>query len=298
MTDQVEAGAIAQEAAKAAPEFKTKAVPSAYTPEPAPEPAKEPDKPKAVAEAEPDDDAAEEDTEEAAASDGSDAPARPKNKGVGKRINELTREKHDALRELEYWKQQALKPAEPKPAAQAEPTPEATVSGEPKLEDFDFDMTAFNRAHYKWMRDEERKQEAIVKVQKTFVEKESAFEAEHPDYREVAYAPTLPMTQEMVRVILETDDPPAVAYYLGKNPGEAADIAQMQPLAAARAIGRIEAKLSAPASAPVREPPKKTTNAPPPPKTVSGAGKPEVSVDDPNISAAQRIALWKARRKT
>lgn len=292
MSTENETLASATEATPVA--FKTSAVPSDT---PKPEPAKPAEPAPKVEEVEVS--AEETETEDSAASDGADAPAHPKNKGVGKRINELTREKHDAIREAQYWKEQALKatPAAPAPEAPAQAV--SQEASEPKPEDFDFDITAFNRAHYKWLRDEERKQEQITQRQRSFSEKEAAFKAEHPDYDDVAKSPDVAITRDMAVAILDTENPPAIAYYLGQHPDEAAAIASMTPIAAARAIGRIEAKLEAP-PAPVtpREPPKKTTNAPPPPKTVSGAGKPEVSVDDPNISAAQRIAYWKASRKT
>jgi hypothetical protein len=291
MTDNTEAVANATEAAPAA--LKTNAVPSDT---PKPEPAKPAAPAPKVEEVE--DSPEETETEDSAASDGADAPAHPKNKGVGKRINELTREKHDAIREAQYWKEQALKATPAAPAPEAPTQAASQETGEPKPEDYDFDITAFNRAHYKWLRDEERKQEQVTQRQQSFTEKESAFRSEHPDYDDVAKSADVPITRDMAVAILDTENPPAIAYYLGKNPDEAAAIASMTPIAAARAIGRIEAKLEAP-PAPVtpREPPRKTTNAPPPPKTVSGAGKPEVSVDDPNISPAQRIAFWQSQRK-
>lgn len=292
MTEQVEAVAVeATEAAK--PAFKTNAVPSAI---PKPEPEKPAEKP--VAKVEPAEEAPEEpDTEDSAASDGADPPAHPKNKGVGKRINELTREKHDALREAQYWKEQALKATKAEPAQEAPAQAAVEAKGEPKIEDFDFDQAAFNRAHFKWLRDEERKQEQVETRRKTLREKEAAFAAEHPDYEELTRAPHVPFVAHVVQAMAEAENPPAVAYYLAQNLDEAAAIAAMTPIAAARAIGRIEAKLEAPpAPAVPREPPKKTTNAPPPPKTVSGAGKPEVSVDDPQITPAQRISLWRAER--
>lgn len=297
MTDQQAAAQVAEAATPV--EMKSRAVPSGLPTEtetPKPEPTQEAAVTEEVEAIEKGGHEAEQ-TEETATSDGDDATAKPKNKGVGKRINELTREKHDAIRERDYWREQAMRTQQGSAPAQQE-APQAQAAeqdaGEPRLEDFDFDPAAFNRAHYQWMREQERQQESTQARLTTLRERETAFEAEHPDYREVVFAPHVPITQDMAQAMLGTDNPPAIAYHLAQNLDEAAAIAKLPPIQQAIAIGRIEAQLSATASAPPPPtPPKKTTNAPPPPKTVAGAGQPQVSVDDPNISTAQRIALWK-----
>jgi len=301
MTDTNQAAAPAAEAATPV-EFKSKAVPSVYAQPEAPKPEPVQEAPaqdvEATGEA---DDAEAELPEDPATSDGNDAPAKPKNKGVGKRINELTKERHDALRERDYWREQAMRTQQGEPPAAQDPQARAAVqeAGEPKLEDFDFDVSKFNRAHYQWLRDQDRKQEQAHARLGTLREKESAFEVEHPDYRDVVYAPNVPITQSMAEVMLGTDNAPAVAYHLATHLDEAAAIAKLPPIQQAIAIGRIDAQLSAPPASPASPPPalpKKTTNAPPPPKTVSGAGQPQVTEDDPSISTAQRIALWKKGR--
>ena len=157
-------------------------------------------------------------------------------------------------------------------------------------------MEAHAEALVEWKIEQKAKAEQVQSRQRKFSEQEEAFRAEHPDYDEVAKSPDVPISRDMVLAIMDTENPPAIAYYLGNNPEEAAHIAQMSPIAAARAIGRIEAKLAAPAEKPAPVLPKKTTTAPPPPKTVSGAGKPQVSPDDPGLTTAQRIALWRAQK--
>ena len=109
--------------------------------------------------------------------------------------------------------------------------------------------------------------------QRSFAEKEAAFVAEHPDYEAVAKAPHVPITQAVAEEILQSDNPPAVAYYLGSHLDEAAAIAQMSPAQISRAIGRIEGRLSAPASseAPRQIEPKTVSRAPAPVTTLSGA---------------------------
>lgn len=218
-------------------------------------------------------------TEESADSESGDAPAQqPKKKpGVHQRIDELTKEKHDARRaqesaerERDYWRDAATR----QPAQQEQPVQAAKQeSGEPTLESCNFDVAEFNRVHYQWMRNQERQYEQAQARHQKFVESETAFRADHPDYDQVVRNPALPITQLMAEEIADSDNPPAVAYYLGQNPNEAAAIAQMGERAMSRAIGRIEARLSAPpAPEPVRQPePKTVTRAPAPVTTLSGA---------------------------
>lgn len=229
------------------------------------------------------------DTGETAAQD-NDADGKPKGKkpGVHQRIDELTKEKHDARRaaedaqrERDHWREQALRAQQSR--EQAPPAQAAeTETGEPTLESCDFDQAKFQREWYAYQRAQEKKQEVAQQRAKTFTEKETAFRAEHPDYDAVARNPALPITQQVVDVILETDDPPAIAYYLGQNPQEAAAIAQMTPHQIGRAIGRIEARLSAPpaSDAPRQPEPKTVTKAPAPVTTLSGSPAVVKSYDD------------------
>ena len=83
-----------------------------------------------------------------------------------------------------------------------------------------------------------------------------------PDYDQIVGNPNLTITPLMADAIKESDNGASVAYYLGKNPDEAARIARMSPVQQAAAIGRLEAKVTTPA--------KRSTQAPPPVKTVSG----------------------------
>lgn len=221
---------------------------------------------------------------------GTDEPPKPKNRGVGKRIDELTKARYDAERERDYWREQAIRQQGQQPPQPGTPDPApaaATQSdtGEPTLESCDFDPVEFQRKWYDWRRSEDKKAEAAQQRQAAFQERVAAFRAEHPDYDAVAGNPALPITQQVAEVILETEDPPAVAYYLGQNPSEAAAIAQMTPVQIARAIGKIEAKLSAPPAAsdaaPPRQPaPKTVTQAPPPVTTLSGAASVRKSYED------------------
>lgn len=252
-----------------------------------PKPEKEQDAPKKVEAPEAADDADDSDDTQnetgGSADPGNDEPSKPKNRGVGKRIDELTKARYDAERERDHWRDMAMRqnPSKKEPDA---PAAVPDDDPEPTLESCDFDDSRRMREWYEWRRRQDKKVETKQAQSQKFAEREAAFRAEHSDYDAVARNPAVPITQQVAEIILETDDPPAIAYYLGQNITEAAAIAQMTPHQMGRAIGRIEAKLSAPTAAPAvpRQPePKNVTRAPPPVTTLTG-GAPAVrkSYDD------------------
>lgn len=92
----------------------------------------------------------------------------------------------------------------------------------------------------------------------------SEFRERAPDFDDVAYRTDVTISEPMAAAIMDSDIGPQISYYLGKNPQEARRIYAMEPLSAAREIGRLEHRLSMAAA-------KQTTTAPPPPKTITGA---------------------------
>jgi len=68
----------------------------------------------------------------------------------------------------------------------------------------------------------------------------------YADFDKVVSAPDVPISPTMALLITSSDAGADVAYYLGTNKAEAARIAQMSDLDAARSIGAIEARLSLP----------------------------------------------------
>lgn len=256
--------------------------------QPKPKAGKEPE-PKAEARDAADDGDDGEDTQNEtgeSADPGNDEPAKPKNRGVGKRIDELTKARYDAERERDHWRELAMRQNQPQKEPQKEPDAPAAAPDddpEPTLESCDYDDSRRMREWYEWRRRQDKKVETKQAQAQKFAEREAAFRAEHPDYDAVARNPAVPITQQVAEIIIETDDPPAIAYYLGQNIAEAAAIAQMTPHQIGRAIGRIEAKLSAPpaAEATPRQPaPKTVTQAPPPVTTLSGSPAINKSLQD------------------
>ncbi len=236
-------------------------------------------------------------SEQSAATENESAPQKPR--GVQKRLDELTREKHEARREAEHWREMAMRnQPQSQPVAQ-----KAEVSDEPTLEDHDYDVTAYTKAYIKWEKAQEQKVAQQQKAeqekadrQKKFQESAQKFIETTPDFVDLVLNNTsLPVTEAMVEVLTETDNPAAVAYYLAKNPEEAAKIAAMTPAGIGRAIGRIEASLSEPVT---RQPVQKTvTQAPPPPTTLSGVKAPSKKLEEMTMAeyAAHRAEERKAK---
>lgn len=93
----------------------------------------------------------------------------------------------------------------------------------------------------------------------------------YPDFNEVARTPAdkggPTITETMLEIMQESDDPIEIAYFFGKNVSESVRISKMSPLAAARAIGIIEAKVSGGTQ---RAPQKITTRTVTPSSPVTG----------------------------
>lgn len=170
-------------------------------------------------------------------------------KGVQKRIDELTKARREAERRAAYYEQQLaeMRQKPPEKAAEAEPLK--------TLADFDYDESKYmayvvDQATKGAVSAAERKlQEAqaaerMKRQQAGFKAAESEYAATVPDYHEVTRNPSLAVTQEMVAVMSEMDDGPAVLYHLGKNPQVAERIAALSPVGVARELGRIEERLA------------------------------------------------------
>lgn len=83
------------------------------------------------------------------------------------------------------------------------------------------------------------------KTQEVFFERAEATKARYADFDAVVSNPQLPINEAMAEFISDSDAGPDLAYFLGKNPTKAAEIAHMSPIKAARELTRIEGELAA-----------------------------------------------------
>lgn len=128
---------------------------------------------------------------------------------------------------------------------------------------------------------------------KTFADKTSDWEDALAEVEDIQFSPT---AQD---VITSSELGPELIYELAKNRQEAERIAKLPPLAAARELGRLEAKILSRTSE--AKEPKKTTNAPKPINpTGSKGGAVERNIYDPNISQAdyERVRMKQRESRT
>ena len=220
-----------------------------------------------------------------------DAGAQPQQTpGVQKRINELTRNWRETERERDYWREMALQRQTEQPPQGQRQTPQPTGQRpqRPTEEQFNYDAAQYQRALAQYeeqlvdwrvaQRDAQtRAQQEAEAARRRQAEEAQTFQQKrdrtvdagrekYPDFEELVFGlPGHVMTQELASDIFEAENPADVAYYLGKNPEEAAKIAQMGARQRALRIGAIDARLSQATR-------KKETGAPPPPPKFSGSG--------------------------
>lgn len=196
-----------------------------------------------------------------------DKPKRNK-KSASERISQLTQIRRDQEREIERLKAQldrVSKLERPDPNKYDDP------------DEYTSDLAAYklrtSQADDLRESAQAAQQSAQQALQAAYNERLMDFAAETPDFHTVAMNPALQITPVMAEQIMDSDLGPQVQYYLGKNPREAARIAALPPAHQIREIGRLEARVSAPA-------PRRTTQAPAPIKPVAGNSKPRLSYSD------------------
>jgi len=145
---------------------------------------------------------------------------------------------------------------------------------------------AYQKAEELLAKREAAKQQS--QVLESYQEREEAARDKYDDFEQVAYNPKLPITDVMAETIQSSDIGPELAYYLGSNPKDAERISRMSPLAQAKEIGKIEAKLAS-------DPPvKRTTSAPAPisPVTARSSGAPAYDTTDPRSIKTMTDSQW------
>jgi hypothetical protein len=107
-------------------------------------------------------------------------------------------------------------------------------------------------------------------AQDAWAEATAGFRQKVNDFDTVAHNPNLAITPVMADAIRESGRGAEIAYYLGKNPAEATQIAGLPPVSQATAVARLEGKLAAGTSS--------MSRAPQPVSTLSGRGGSQVKL--------------------
>lgn len=200
---------------------------------------------------------------------GDDAAAPPKRKHwAHERIDDLTRQRREAERQAEYWKQRATQTVDPNTLEYEEGIAER-VSQRNRQEQAD---TA--------------KETAGQLAAEAFTYRETIARDKFADYDAVARNPNVPITTAMAEIIRDSDVGPDLAYHLGKNVQEAARIAALPPTRQAVELGKLEALVTAPKPLPKQAP------APVSPVSAIAAGS---SKDPAEMSFAEYKAWREAK---
>lgn len=201
-----------------------------------------------------------------------------------KRIGQLVAER-------EYWRGKA----EIATKIPASPTPAPTPKKELNPSDFNSDSD-YLKAVATQTRDEIRAEFAAERArsqqQTTAAEAQKALStarSKHADFDVVALNPTLPVTQAMVDAATG-DNYGEILYALGSEPEEARRISSLTTVQQIKEIGKIESRLNS-------KPKPKTSNAPTPPKTVSGGGGSPTPKTEKDMSFAEKKAKWGTERE-
>lgn len=209
---------------------------------------------------------------------------------------EKARVERRLAKEIRREVEEALKAQTP----QAPQTPEAAAKPKPDqfstTEEYVEALAAFKAEEIfrtKTQESESQRREAELRqrhqsVVTSYQERVEQAMEKYPDFEDVAYSPDVPITNAMAATIQESEMGPEIAYYLGKNPQEAAKIAKLSPFLQAKELGKLEAKI---ASAP---PPAKPSNAPPPlnPIKNASAGTTFIDTTDPRSLSKMSTSEW------
>ena len=192
-------------------------------------------------------------------------------KGVQKRIDKLTQQRYERearIRELEAQISENERKAQ---ASQPAPDPSQFNTWEEYL-----DAEVEFRASKK-IRDIEQErtiQQKNAERLASFNDRAAAIRQANPDYDAVLQSAAVNVSHAVMETILESDDGPAVAYHLAKNPTELYRLNAMSERQQVLELGRISARLSA------NVPERKVTQAPPPAPAVKATGSGSKSVSD------------------
>lgn len=180
---------------------------------------------------------------------------------VQKRIDKLTREKYEYKNKFETLEQRLAALEQGKTQVKEETAKEEKVTEpddpEPEEESFD-DYKKFVKALSAWQYRQERKaeqakeaenrakqseQQKVQAVYDKYNERVTEAQERYDDFDDVVGKST-PIPQSVVLAIIEMDNGPDVAYYLGKHPEICKKLVGMGQLSAVAEVGRISANLT------------------------------------------------------
>ena len=217
--------------------------------------------------------------------------SKPSEDGRDIRIKELTRR----LRQSERNYERAMRMAETRPTTAPQPQPQAQPAARKTLKDFNYDEAAYDAykeaeiaARHKSpsaddLAKQVREQMAAQERRSKFDQRAQKFAETSEDYDEVVAGQWL-CSQPMAEAIEESEEGPAIAYYLAQNPEISAQLSKLGAVQAGREIDRIERKLVEERKKAAEKP---VSQAPPPPPKIEGGDPGNVERDPSKMTDAQ-----------
>jgi hypothetical protein len=214
-------------------------------------------------------------------------------KGAQKRIDELTRQKHDERRRADKLANELddLRAAQNKQPAQAAPTgapdPDKYPAGR-----YDPD---YLEARQDWQieqrfqresaaRQSQAKESTITQLESTIKETKTDYDSVKADF----FTHDLASVPAFMDLVKDSDNPAELVYFLGKNPEEIDKIGTMTPAQATRYIGRLEARIESNTPTPAT----KKVSAAPKPITPVGSAKGSNANKQPENMTMEEFVAW------
>ena len=219
------------------------------------------------------------------------------------RIDQVTKARREAEREMEYWKSVALQRQQKTDIPKEEPTPAAEIP-KPTLEQYE-SIEAYTEAMFSW-KDQQNKATEARKVaegtrikaeqdrlesEKRFLERAEKIRENHPDFNDVITAPVF--TGTMRQVLLDLDNGAILAYHLGlpKNKKTAEKISTLPVHLQVYELAKLETQLL------LAEKSNKTPGAPPPINPLNSGTGSELNKDTSKMSDAEFYAYDEAKKR-
>ena len=233
---------------------------------------------------------------------------RKQNPKLEKRFSEITKQREEARKEAQSERQARLELEQRLVAMQQQQQPQQVVQydAEPQPSQFSdaFEyakaLAEFSTEKALAERDRQvamaREQEAQQRIIQSWAQKVQAAKAEMPDFDDLVASSDVVVNNAVRDAILESDVGPKILYHLAENNDLAKKIASLNPNAALREIGKLEAKFEASPETKQTDPVVRS-KAPAPIQPIRGGqGRADVPISA-NGEFHGSFQAWKAARK-
>jgi hypothetical protein len=209
-------------------------------------------------------------------------------RGVQKRIDELTAQRHRAEREADFYRQllEQRQQLQPQPQPQHPEPQSQTPDAPPKFDDFESiedyvtaaaeykakELLRAEKAAAEQAERQRHQQQTQAQRMQTVQQKISEAEQKYPGLYDRISDPALPVTESVVDALMDAENFADLANHLAANPSELARLAALPPHRLGYEVARIEARLSA-------QPVVKASSAPPPVSPVRPSASPSAAPD-------------------